>query len=531
MTTPLTASRRKLRFEAQGSGQAVDIRFDGHRVWSTELVATADSHKIALDWPPALRPYLSGTTKLEVADSGSGEILASGAVRFGLNSKPVSVRDAEGRLLSINKWGRLGVSVAGVDTSFRERLIAHTHEILDHLAELGYTAYITGGTLLGAVRDGDILPHDDDTDLGVLLDHSDPADISLASYRMQRELEELGYDVVRHSTAHLQLTYFTENGSIDHYVDIFTAFYRSADEFCQPIHVRGNLPIESLLPLVPIEFAGISMPGPANPEAWLEICYGPAWSIPNPSFAFVTPMNTRRRFENWFGSQNTNRVFWESRHTAGSTSAAADARSHRRELDTVLATLPPGSSLVDVGTGDGADAITISNAGHHVIGFDYSYKALSRAHARAETEAKNSHAVEFRYLNIYDRRDLLTFGAELVTQGTSWHFNATNVLAGLTKEGRANYFLFLKLVMNPDSLAIATFDTNYSVTHFRGDNPLTWHYPLDWLHSEIAPHGLTAELLHTATRRTAHGRRRTATVVIRRSHPSHTEPEAASWNA
>lgn len=513
VNTTLTASRRSVRFETHGTNQTVDVLFDGHRVWSTELPSTDGMQKMRLNWPPALRPYLTGTTELSIADSATGDAIAAHVVRFGLSNKRVAVKDAEGRLLSINKWGRLGVSVAGVDTTFRERLIAHTHEILDDLDELGYVAYITGGTLLGAVRDGDILPHDDDTDLGVLLDHSDPADISLASYTLQRQLEERGYDVVRHSTAHLQLTYFTDAGSIDHYVDIFTAFYRSPDEFCQPIHVRGNLPIDSLLPLTPIEFAGISMPGPADPDAWLEICYGPSWRTPNPAFAFITPMDTRRRFENWFGSQNPNRVFWEAQHTAAALSETRDARAHKREFAAASRLLPVDSPIVEFGTGDGVDAIALAQLGHEVIGVDYSYKALARARDHHAT------GVDFRYLNIYDRRELLAFGAELVSSGTSFNFTSSHLLAGLTKEGRENYFLFLKLVLDDRSVAVATFDTNFSVAHFRGDNPITWHYPTEWLHAELAPHGLSASVITTGKRRTPFGRRRTATVTIRRTNP------------
>ena len=66
---------------------------------------------------------------------------------------------------------------------------------------------ITGGTLLGAVREGSILAHDDDIDLLVYLGHVAPPDVSIASYVLERSIRARGHEVIRHSDAHLQVLF------------------------------------------------------------------------------------------------------------------------------------------------------------------------------------------------------------------------------------------------------------------------------------------------------------------------------------
>jgi hypothetical protein len=151
----------------------------------------------------------------------------------------------------------------------------------------------------------------------------------------------------------------------------------------------------------------------------------------------------------------------------------------------------------------------IAEHGHDVIGIDYSYKAL--AIARQATAG-----FDLRYLNLYDRRRLLAFGAELVKSGRAWHFNLSHVLEGLTEEGRENVFLFLRLVLAKDAFAFATIDTNFITRHYRHENPETWHLPVDWVRREAGRHHLGIEVVATGSRKTSIGRRKTASLVLRR---------------
>ena len=103
----------------------------------------------------------------------------------------------------IDKWGKL--TEAPSNTLHRRLLDAMTRTLARHLDELGYTVAITGGTLLGAVREGSIPAHDDDIDLLVYLGHVAPPDVSIALYVLERSIRARGHEVIRHSDAHLQV--------------------------------------------------------------------------------------------------------------------------------------------------------------------------------------------------------------------------------------------------------------------------------------------------------------------------------------
>lgn len=506
----LVATRRSVTFAVHGDPPAgsVDIVIDGHRVWSTTPAAPGADGRIRLDWPAALVPFMKGRATISVLDSGTGEVIARAVGQIGRSKAPVVVADGEGRWLAVNKWQRLGASLEEDHTGLRERLLARSRVLVDQLEQLGYVACITGGTLLGAVRRGDILPNDDDIDLSVLLTASHPADLSLDSFRLEDQLVELGYLVVRHSNAHLQVTFLHASGEADHYVDIFSAFYRSEEEFCQPFHVRSNVPRSSLLPVRSMPLGGIAFPVPAVPEAWLASCYGPTWQTPDPSFRFDTPPATRRRFDGWFGSQDMNRLYWEGAYTRMGDRRQVDGDA--RHLRDLAGLLPADAPVVDLGCGTAVNSEAIAVRGHDVIGVDYSFNALVLARASSAREA-----VDLRYLNLYDRRRVLEFGAELVRSGRSWHVNIGQVLAGLTVEGRQNVLLLLRLILRDGAFAVATFDTNHTAWRLRDDNPETWHLPVDWLRAEAARQKLSVEIVATSSRRTKHGRRRTTTAVLR----------------
>ncbi|RNE59083.1 hypothetical protein EEJ31_11235 [Cryobacterium tepidiphilum] len=490
--------------------RSVDILVSDHRVWSVAVDSPNSDGWTRLAWPAALRPYLRGTATVAVRDPASSQILVSRDVTLGLGRRPMEIRNAQGKLLSVNKWLRLGSSLEADADGVQERLLQSASTVTAQLEELGYAAYICSGTLLGAIRRQGLLPHDDDVDLGILLSHSHPSDLTLDSYRLEDQLVALGHTVVRHSSVHLQVMFLQDSGRTDHYVDIFSAFYRNEHEFCQPFHIRADVPRSSIVPTRPLELAGSLLPAPAKPEDWLAACYGPDWQVPDPSFRFRTPAATRRRFDNWFGSQNMNREFWESSYAGEDTvtSSPGDAR-HLRALSRLL---PPGVPVADLGSGSGYQAGVIASHGHPVIGVDYSFRAVALARDGAGP-------AEFRVLNLYDRRRMLEFGAELVQTRQAWHFNLSHILEGLTAEGRENVFLFLRLVMRPGTFAFATVDTNFSAVRYRPELPQTWHLPLATLRTEAARHGLEVDLIARGRRRTASGPRRTATAVLKQTRP------------
>ena len=67
--------------------------------------------------------------------------------------------------------------------------------VIDALGRCGVAAFPAYGTLLGAVRAGKVIGHDNDADVGYISGHTHPVDVIRESFRLQRELCALGFEI------------------------------------------------------------------------------------------------------------------------------------------------------------------------------------------------------------------------------------------------------------------------------------------------------------------------------------------------
>lgn len=484
----------------------VDVRLDGHRVWSARI-PYAEAGRIFLEWPKALRTRLSGRTTVTLTDSATGRLLDTADARFGRSTERLELVDSRGRWLAMTKWDRLGPVLEGRDGSVGDELLANARRLVDDLEGVGYDLYIVGGTLLGIVRDGGLMPHDDDVDLAFLCRADNPLDVGLASFAMERELQKRGYTVVRHSLAHLEIEFFNELGEPDHYVDIFTGFFHEG-LYCQPFALRGPEVVESdLVPVQPRAIDGVELPEPANPEAWLAYAYGEGWRVPDPTFKFVTPKPTRRRFESWFGVFNRGRVYWDKTYMDYEESHGFG--QGKKAVRRFLKDVPPGARILDLGCGDGRWSTLLAESGHRVTGVDYSHEAL-----RLARKQDRDGRVDFRYLNVNDMASLLEFGAWMLATGDEWCVFAHHSIQSLSKPGRKNVYRFLELVLRGQGFAEVVSDTTFSA-RYEHAKPSTWHLPTDWIRDETERRRLSIEETGNRWRLDAGQPRRVATTRFR----------------
>jgi len=489
-------SQKRVRFPARVPEDvaSVDVLVNGHRVWSIDLVSDpslrdAREH----DWPTPLLPFLDGTAKVEVVDSASGRPLWEANVRLGHGDQPVAVVDALGRNVAMNKWGRLGKTFDGADEGLQERLLDRTDALVDLMRELGHKPFVVGGTLLGAVRSGHILPHDDDADLAYLSDLEHPADLAIENARIARELEARGYEIVRHSNAHLQITFRREDGLVDGYVDIFTAFFTADGQINQPFHVRGPMSRESMLPFSTVTLEGREYPAPAVPEDWLVVNYDENWRTPLPGYKLRTPRATARRFRNWFGSYNFQRDFWEERYLYDPSS---DRDCDLRGADALLERTAEGDLVVDLGCGSGAAARHLAAHGRRVVAVDFSETALLRA--RRETDEALGDRITWLRRNLIDSREAADVIALLAQEGRPVHVLANHLLERLGHHGRSTTWRVLRQFAQAGGVVLVVLDTQHAPdVAFR--DPTTWHLPLDEVAEEIAPLGLRLDSAVTLT--------------------------------
>ncbi|ACQ79435.1 LicD family protein [Beutenbergia cavernae DSM 12333] len=477
----LTATSASLTFPERPptSVPSLDVVVNGHRVWSIDLVSKpARRARRSHRWPEPLVPYLDGTATITVRDSVSGRTLWATDVALGTSLAAIAVVDDHGRHLAVNKWGRLGRSFEGDATGLRVRILDRLDELLEITREIGLRPFVVGGTLLGAVREGTVLSHDDDADLAYLSEHTHPADLALESFGIERELTGRGLEVLRHSAAHLQVTFRTPDGAVDGYVDLFTAFFKDG-YINQPFHVRGRMESASMLPFSTVTLEGRSYPAPARPADWLVINYDENWHTPLPGYRLHTPRATVRRFQNWFGTPNFQHEFWEDSYSDGAAHADGPQRAHL--LHDLVA---PGSQVLDLGTGLGRDAISLAGLGHRVIALDYSAAALRRAR-----DADRAGAVQWRPTNLVDPRqtaDLL----ELVGAAEApVHALASHLVERMGDLGRANVWRLLRQVVRRGGVVVLVMDT-VPAANVSFDDPTTWHLEVPDLQQELGRFGL-----------------------------------------
>jgi hypothetical protein len=142
--------------------------------------------------------------------------------------------------------------------------------------------WIDYGTLLGAVREGDIITTDDDCDIGILRQDAEKVLSMANTFRLKGMLLNVYF-----YPNFIRLDYSRIN---DLHVDIFIwnikynniKTYLSLNSFSSKHNLNKGkeIDIEMLFPLSKINFGGEEYSCPNEPEKFVEFRYGKDWRIP-----------------------------------------------------------------------------------------------------------------------------------------------------------------------------------------------------------------------------------------------------------
>jgi SAM-dependent methyltransferase len=415
----------------------VDVLFDGRWVWTFQAHRDArrvwrvhSANRLA-PWPVSLRPFLRGTSHVTVRERFSERTLFDGDYAFDDSDGRVNVVDEAGRPLIVDKAGELQCGFAERGQATVNALLDAVEDVLSTLAATGVDAFLAYGALLGAVRDGAFIPHDSDADVAYLSRHTTPVDVALESFALERAMIEAGYRTWRFSAADFKVIVPDPEGG--RAVDVFAGFVVGDVFYLMPEVSSKTFRTDIILPLGEVELHGRTVTAPADPEALLEITYGPHWRVPDPSFKFTAPHWVNRHLDGWLRGNNGNHDHWwpfyfgRSQETVPTEPSPFARWVHDRE--------PPASAIVDIGTGTGRDALWFARQNRDVLGLDYIPAATDRASMQARDECLPA---QFWTLNLYDIRHVLAVGAALAHRDTPPALYGRFLIHALEDGGRRN---------------------------------------------------------------------------------------------
>lgn len=171
----------------------------------------------------------------------------------------------------INKKENDSIECYEISEIDKNEIINYLKILTDYLDELNITYWIIGGTLLGSVRHGDIVPWDDDADIGIF--EKDLPKI----LELNKIINQMGYEIV----PHWKIYKFKKIGIQYPFVDIF--LYSDNDNKYQmnDLELINKWPNEyylhdELFPLKKYTFGNLYLSGPNYPIGYLNRMY-PEW--------------------------------------------------------------------------------------------------------------------------------------------------------------------------------------------------------------------------------------------------------------
>jgi SAM-dependent methyltransferase len=430
--------------------RSVDVHFDEQRIGSFWTQRDTDEQAGGQGrlwrWPDALRPYLEGPTTVTVVDHVSQATLGTADVVLGAGAdRRISIVDGQGNPLGLDKSNRLRRLFASRSAEHTEPLLDAIEVVLGALTEAGVRPFIAYGTLLGAVREGALIGHDSDADLGYVSEHEHPYDVVIESFRLQRALVDLGYPVTRYSGLAFKVGVREGDGRMRG-LDVFGGFLRDGQLHLMG-EVRAPFRMEWMYPTSTTTLEGRELPAPAEPEHLLAAMYGPSWRVPDPAYKFETPPSTYRRLSGWFrGTQAHRDRVWDPfylRTHAQATKPSAFVRwvaKRERSRGEVGAEL-----AYDVGCGAGADVAFLAGRGITSTGFDYARRAFAK---RAKKARKGRLPLRYEWMSLTELRSVLPLGVELSRVGGRKVMLARHVADATTPFGRANLLRLARMSLD-----------------------------------------------------------------------------------
>ena len=326
----------------------------------------------------------------------TGEEVFQREVSLGSGTGRIEIVNRTGQPLSLDKSWRRVVTFDTRSAANIEPLMHAIEVVLDALREAGIEAFLAYGTLLGAVREGKLLGHDSDADLGYVSHLTHPVDVIRESFRIQRALIGLGYRITRYSALAFKVD-VEEGDGVVRGLDVFGGFLMDGH-----LHLMGEIrePFEEswIFPLGTTTLEGRTFPAPADPDRLLTATYG--------AVAGARPgVQVRAAGHDGAAAQRlVPRPAGRPGRVGPDLLARAQpaAREPSPFVDWAAEREPDAATYVDLGCGRGSDVLWMAGAGCRSVGLDFQPRSYAAAAA-----ARRCPAARVLDLNLLELRDVL----------------------------------------------------------------------------------------------------------------------------
>jgi pyruvyltransferase len=178
---------------------------------------------------------------------------------------------------TIDKWGQIALPIS--EKPAWRQAVLEAYQRFAYYAENRFDKkmYFVAGTLLGAVREGNFIAHDDDMDVGYFSNHTKAENVRDEMFEMIRRIRA---DNWRLRIAHNRGFFQIFAGVGDAKFDVFPAWHEGGYIWMHNSQ-RIPAPPEMMIPPRCAPFLGRSVLFPNQPEAYLAHHYGPTWRVPD----------------------------------------------------------------------------------------------------------------------------------------------------------------------------------------------------------------------------------------------------------
>jgi hypothetical protein len=153
-----------------------------------------------------------------------------------------------------------------------------------------YDLYLTHGTLLGLIRSGDFVEHDDDFDCAYLSRFTDIVDVIAERGEIIKRIKQAKLRSSIGWTGHIKYKFNLVS------IDVMPAWF-DGDYYNVSSFTSIQMSREALLPFKEALFRGVSVIIPSDPVCFLLLNYGEGWRIPDPTYRSLRNSRSRMHFE------------------------------------------------------------------------------------------------------------------------------------------------------------------------------------------------------------------------------------------